>query len=81
MRFCLQAAVVMLIMIAIITATAHAAEDVLLMEIRALKEKVSEIDQLKLQITELQKQVTNATHRCEALEVHGTVKEIKESLI
>lgn len=74
---------------------AQAGEDVILAEIRALKEKVSEIDQLKVQVAHLQQQVAayqagaaaiseqvmHAERRCSALESQGTVKEIKEALI
>jgi len=58
-----------------------AREDVILAEIRALKEKVLEIEQMKVQIAELQKQVIENTHKCSMLEAQGTVKDIKESLI
>ncbi|MCI0482265.1 MAG: hypothetical protein L0213_11845 [Candidatus Dadabacteria bacterium] len=60
---------------------AFASDGVLLAEIRTLRDKVAEIDQLKMQIADLQRQVASTAQRCEALEIHGTVAEIKESLI
>lgn len=65
--------------IACFNAQAWAGDDVILAEIAALKAKVAEIDQLKLQVAELQKQVGEQQH-CH-LDLAQTVAEVRRSLI
>ena len=49
-----------------------------LAEINMLKTKIAEMEQLKIEVEELKKQICT---KCSLVEVHGTVQEIKESLI
>lgn len=56
-----------------------ASEETLRLEIAALKAKVAEIDQLKVQIAELQKRVDE--QKCSILQQQGTVNEVRQSLI
>ena len=56
-----------------------ASEEDLRREIEALKAKVAEMDQLKAQIADLQKQV--GEQKCSILAQEGTVNEVKQSLI
>jgi carbohydrate-selective porin OprB len=57
----------------------QASEAELMTEINVLKAKVSEIDQLKIQIAELQKQV-NEQKQC-MMDQQGTVEQVRRSLI
>ena len=68
-------------MIAALLATqpVWASEEELRKEIAVLKTKVSEMDQMKIQLAELQKQVNE--QKCSIMAQQGTVNEVKQSLI
>jgi hypothetical protein len=56
-----------------------ASEEELMSEIKALKEKLAEMDQLKTRVAELEKQVCEQKHAL--IKQEGTVTEVKKSLI
>ena len=59
--------------------TALASEEELRQEIAALKAKLAEVDQLKVKVAELEKQV--GEQKCSILTQQGTVNEVRQSLI
>jgi carbohydrate-selective porin OprB len=72
-------AIVFLAAVILSTQPVWASEEELRQEIAVLKTKVAEMDQLKAQIAELQKQM--GEQKCSILAQQGTVNEVKQSLI
>ncbi|MDD3905819.1 MAG: carbohydrate porin [Candidatus Omnitrophica bacterium] len=78
-RSVMRIAVVIIVASFLLPPISWASEDELRREITALKAKVAEMDQLKAQIAELQKQMSE--QKCSILAQQGTVNEVKQSLI